>query len=145
MLLRLCRVGGITAYCIGLATPVYCASLTDLSPNQRQTATCMVAVVGKLPEVTEPNLTVSDGSERQIFITYKYHHKFKGVSPGISFNKINITDLVSHPHQSHNMILGGIAPIGSTDADLDDIDDGMLRITDLWQRQCGLNLIVMTD
>ncbi|HEY3811845.1 MAG TPA: hypothetical protein VGL66_01355 [Caulobacteraceae bacterium] len=101
----------------------------------------MVAVLHELPEVSEPLLLVSDAG-RRVLIHYYYHHKDKAYDPAIATIELNVTNLISG--KQTEVGLGGLSPKPGLES-LDEADSGMLRITDLWRKRCGLKLSVFTD
>ena len=118
--------------------------VADLPPLQRTRAACMLAVLGNVRSVSKPSLHVSgDVSPAgfHTFLTYTYHHRDRRISPSVSSETIEITDLISQDQDPRTLILGGVTPIGG---DLDDMDSGMLRISLLWRVRCGLKLLVIT-
>jgi hypothetical protein len=127
------------------ARPHHPVRAAHLTKAQDETANCMVAVVRDLPEVTDARLTV----RRRVLITYTYHHQIKGISPRVSPESLDISDILSGKQQG--FVLGGLVPgitPQSSEADvkkaLDDADSGMLRITNRWNARCGLRLSTMT-
>jgi hypothetical protein len=128
--------------------PARSAVLTDLPADQQRVASCMLSVVRSVRGVTDAELRFADHaigatSRRsvQTYLDYTYHHRSRIVSPRASPQEIDITQIIST--KKGGFSLGGLT---STSApDLDDNDSGMLRITDAWRKQCGLNLFVITD
>ena len=135
-----CRFGAmmIVTAGIGFATQSLGADLNHLPQGQRQTAQCMVSVLGDLAEVTKPRLVLIGRPEQRVLLTYDYRSHADG---RVHHQKLNITGIVTHPEQFHFVTLGGLPPPGG---DLDDADSGMLRITKLWKSRCGLRLEVQT-
>jgi len=102
----------------------------------------MISVLSELPEIEQAALTEENG---HVFLAYKFHHKLAWITPRVSADKIDLTEFVFYPHQLHNVQLYGLMPANSTDDDLDDINDGMVRITRLWGDRCNLALVVGID
>lgn len=100
----------------------------------------MSSVISAIPEVTDTRLIVSGAPSRTVFVAYKYHHKDGRFDPVVSSNQIDITAFIERPLEAHRLTLSGLAP---TPRDLNDADSGMIRITRLWERQCGLKIIVV--
>lgn len=145
---RTFAVSIVAVWGTSLSTQAVCAELTDLPPDQHQTASCMLSVVSGLRGVTDPKLrlsavpgpTVSAEASIHTFLDYTYHHRSDGVSPRVSPEEIEITEIIASKKGS--LLLGGMTSEAAPD--LDDNDLGMIRITDGWQRMCGLTLIVFT-
>jgi hypothetical protein len=133
---------------IGPATQPACADLADLTPDQRRTARCMLTVLSKVRGVTEPilriatipDLVVPHTMSTYLFLDYTYHHLY-GANPNPSISEIEITRLVAT--KKGGFVLGGLASYRDG-RDLNDNDDGMLRVTEGWEKGCGLDLFVMT-
>jgi hypothetical protein len=119
------------------------ADAADLSPEQKKIAECMFAVVKAEPGVKNPQLNIS--SERggpplnmpSVHISFTYRHRDGSTTD----QNLDVASLLADDHERHWIMLGGIVSIGG---DLNDADSGMLRITDRWRTQCGLDLVVTT-
>jgi hypothetical protein len=94
----------------------------------------------KLRLSTVPRPTDSSGVQIHTFLDYTYHHRSQGVSPRVSPQEIEITELVATKKGS--LVLGGL--MSALAPDLNDNDSGLLNIADGWQRKCGLTLSVLT-
>lgn len=94
---RFCKMMIIAAG-IGFATPSLCADRNDGLRGHKQTAQCMVSVLGELPEVTQPRLVVTNGPEQQVLLTYDYRSHVDG---HISYQKVDITEIITHPESFH--------------------------------------------
>jgi len=131
-----------------VSAPAGSAVLTDLPADQQRVATCMLRVVRSTRGVTDAKLRFVDnavgatsGRSLQTYLDYTYHHQSRAVSPPASRQAIDITQIVATRKGGFN--LGGLTSPSAPD--LDDNDSGMLRITDAWRKQCGLNVFAITD
>src|SRR5215472_2823155 len=133
---------------VALSAPAWSAVLTDLPADQQRVATCMLNVVRSVSGVTDAELRfvetaggASSGGSIRTYLAYTYHHRSRAVSPQASPQNIDITQIIAT--KKGGFSLGGLTSASAPD--LDDNDSGMLRITDAWRKQCGLNLFVITD
>ena len=129
-----------------VSAPARSAVLTDLPVDQQRVATCMLRVVRSTRGVTDAKLRVVDNavgatSSLQTYLDYTYHHRSRAVSPTASPQAIDITQILAT--RKGGFGLGGLTSPSAPD--LDDNDSGMLRITDAWRKQCGLNVFAITD
>ena len=131
-----------------VSAPAGSAVLTDLPADQQRVATCMLRVVRSTRGVTDAKLRFVDdavgarsGRSLQTYLDYTYHHRSRAVSPPASPQVIDITQIIAT--RKGGFDLGGLTSPSAPD--LDDNDSGMLRITDAWRKQCGLNVFAITD
>lgn len=139
-MLRQFQASSITACVLGLSAPAFAASLSDLPVEQRATAECMSSVMSAIPEITEARLIVSGAPSHTVFVAYQYRHKDKRFDPVVASNQMDITAFVEKPHEVQRLALSGLSP---TPGSLDDANLGMLRISRLWERKCGLKIVVV--
>lgn len=124
------------------------ADLSELPPDQQQTAKCMLSVVSGAQGVTDsklrlsavPNTIPSSKGPFRTFVDYTYRHRSHGVSPRVSHQQIEITEIIAT--RKGSFALGGIT--SESAPDLNDNDSGMLQITHEWTTKCGLALSVVT-
>ena len=126
---------------IGVSTPAFCAGITDLPENQRQTAQCMVSALDSIPEATHAQINVSTDGAPHIDLTYDFRHR----DLHISHQSADISRIVAEPGNPHELVLGGLFSVSDAsrfgpEKALDDADAGMPRIVELWRSKCGLRL-----
>ena len=143
---RVAAVASVLA--ITVSVLAHSAVLTDLPVDQQRVATCMLRVVRSTRGVTDAKLRFVDnavsaasGRSLQTYLDYTYHHRSRAVSPTASPQAIDITQILAT--RKGGFGLGGLTSPSAPD--LDDNDSGMLRITDAWRKQCGLNVFAITD
>ncbi len=112
------------------------ARVADLPKDQRQAVLCMASALNSIPEARHARIRISDSGGRHIFLEYDFKHHWRGW--GVSHERVDVTEIVSHPDLKHGMALGGLFAPGTTTAD--DADSGMPRIAGLWRSKCGLTL-----
>ncbi len=98
----------------------------------------MVSVLKTLPNVMKLRLIVSHRPNVHVVLNYDYRHQDRS----IGHENADITRLILREHDRQVVDLGGLHSPGQ---DLDDADSGMIRFTDLWRKQCGLDLEVVTN
>ena len=142
------RAAAVAVLEIILSAPARSAVLTDLPADQQRVASCMLNVVRSTRGVTDAKLRFVDnavgatsGRSLQTYLDYTYHHRSRAVSPPASPQVIDITQIIAT--RKGGFDLGGLTSPSAPD--LDDNDSGMLRITDAWRKQCGLNVFAITD
>ncbi len=122
-----------------ISSRAFGASVADLPKDESQAALCMASALDSIPEARRARIQISDSGGRHVFLEYDFKHHWR--EWGVSHERVDITEIVSHPDREHGMALGGLFAPGKIT--VDDADSGMPRITELWRSKCGLKLWAM--